>query len=129
MSGLLSDWAEISKGSILGPLLFNIFLNNIFLFINKSNLCTYADDDTPYNLKKLKLDLQSNFSILPKLVLWFYKNHTVLNLGKSHYIFLGHTQIDYVHLNGIEIENSKKTLSGVILNNLMLISDYCAEGC
>ena len=47
-----SDWKEIEtgfpQGSILGSLLFNIFLNNIFYFINNGNLCNYADDNTLY---------------------------------------------------------------------------------
>ena len=35
-----SYWANVS--SILGPLLFNIFINNIFLVVEKLDVCNFA---------------------------------------------------------------------------------------
>ena len=47
------SWEEIlfgvPQGSILGPLLFNIFVCDLFDFIdNDVNIGSYADDTTPY---------------------------------------------------------------------------------
>ena len=45
-STLLKIIKGVPQGSILGPLLFSIFLNDIFYFVKKSNLSNYADDNT-----------------------------------------------------------------------------------
>ena len=51
-----SSWMDISfgvpQGSILGPLLFNIFLCDMFLFCKDVDFASYADDNTPYCIGK-----------------------------------------------------------------------------
>ena len=48
-----SSWREIfhgvPQGSILGPLLFNIFICDMFYFLDDYEIANYADDTTPYS--------------------------------------------------------------------------------
>ena len=38
----------VPQGAILGSLLFNIFLCNLFLIVKNIDIASYADDSTPY---------------------------------------------------------------------------------
>ena len=64
------EWGTHLEGVILVPLLFNIYSNDIFLFIWKCQLCNYLDDNALYILEKIvkknKKDLEMDFMILHK---------------------------------------------------------------
>ena len=51
-----STWQEllqvVPQGSVLGPLLFNIYLNDLFFLIETIEVCNFADDTTFYACDK-----------------------------------------------------------------------------
>ena len=82
--------AAVPQGLILGPLLFNIFINYLFLFVSSSNLSYNVDDNTLYaagfNLEEVENCLSTEFDVVTK---WFYENHMALNAGKCHVMCSG----------------------------------------
>ena len=85
----------VLQGSILGLLLFNIFLNDLFLFVENSDLSNYADDNTLYSsgndLEKVKQTLRQDLEIVTK---WFYENYMVLNSDNCHFMYLGPNSVN-----------------------------------
>ena len=89
-----SKWSEIYRGipqgSILGPLLFNIFINNIFFFAEKSEICNFADDSTVYSCGKDPAKVKEDLICTMKNVLkWFMLNSLKANPGKFQFMILG----------------------------------------
>ena len=79
----------LPQGSILGPILFNLFINDLFYFIQNANIHNYADDNTLSafsnsipNLIKL-LEEETNIAIL-----WLNHNRMIANPEKFHSIFI-----------------------------------------
>ena len=80
---------EMQQVSILGALPFNIFISDVFYFMQKAYICNFADDNSLYsiehNFKEVKTILKKNFELLE---VWFYENHIVPNPGKYHYLII-----------------------------------------
>ena len=80
VNGSYSEWKNINhgvpQGSVLGPLLFNIYINNLFMVVSDSMVCNYTDDTATYVSGHIHNEiirkLENDISILSK---WFWDNY------------------------------------------------------
>ena len=89
-----SNWTNIlhgvPQGAILGPLLFNVFLCDLFLLIPNTNLVNYADDKTPFAMGSSELEVITKIeSVALRLSLWFQNNYMKVNPAKFRLLFSG----------------------------------------
>ena len=85
-SGILQIIYGIPQGSILGPLLFDVNLIDLFPVERyKSDFSNYADDTTHYNCRSTFLETISDLEItLDNLCNWFCCNNSKENATKCH---------------------------------------------
>ena len=134
INDFFSSWDEIlfgvPQGSILGPLLFNIFICDMFYFLEDYDIANYADDSTPYSAKQnnqlvIKY-LEESSSILFK---WLIENSMKINTEKSHLLISGNDQnIAKIEEYYIESE-SEQELLGILIDSNLPFESYINNMC
>ena len=95
INNVFSSWKDlvlgVRQGSVLGILLFNIYLNVLFFFLKDVGICNFADDTTTYisdeSLGNVLKSLEKNYMLA---IRWFENNYIKLDTDNCHLIVLGY---------------------------------------
>ena len=127
-----SSWQYILSGvpqsSILGPLLFNIFLCDLFIIINNIDFVSYADDNTRYTTEESvekvihKLEIEAKSLFKP-----FSDNHMEFNPGKCH-LLISSTSQSGSKIGNVTIKSSIcEKLLGIKIDNKLKLNAHVEE--
>ena len=106
-SELMNLTCGVPQGSVLGPLLFIIYTNDLPNCLAESNCILFADDTTVFrsssNADYLASSIQND---LKSLYDWFCANKLSLNIGKTNFLlFSPSTKNKYPHITELKLGN------------------------
>ena len=100
--------------------MFNLFINDIFFYIEKSDICNVADDNTIYSCGKYVPEIKKDLICTMKNILKWFRLHSLKNNpGKFQFIILD-DKTCYEHALKINLtcfqSSDDVTLFGVIID-------------
>ena len=122
----------VPQGSVLGPLLFNIYIKDFFYLVKDTEICNYADDTTIFACgSDLGLVLESLEGDAALLSLWFENNYMKMSEDKSHLLVFGNKDNDVtVNISGSLIkESDEEKLLGVTLDKTLNFKTHVNNLC
>ena len=137
IQSVFSDWAAVDRGvpqgSVLGPLLFNIFINDLFYVDMSSEIKNYADDNNLIANDACLISLTNRLSTdVERAISWFNSNSLGANPDKFQCVIMnrrGTVQASVpVHGGALASTDDIKVL-GVTLDTRMTFSPFVSEIC
>ena len=94
------------QGSYFGPLLWNLFQNDMSSYINNANLSMYVDDHQVYVMGKKHIEVTQSIKIQGEQALsWYKNNYLPANPEKLQLLIISQRNVDTDNDNqGISVD-------------------------
>ena len=80
----------VPQGTLLGPVLFILYINDLLTDMDKETIISYGDDTVIISSDNNWIAAQNKLNLyLDKVATWLVRNKLSLNLGKTVYITFG----------------------------------------
>ena len=114
------------QGSVLGPILFLIYINDLEEGVT-GNILKFADDTKLFRKVKRKLEININYQMTLINVKWSEKWQMLFNFGKCKCLHTGsgNTGVNYEMGGTILSKTVKEKDLGVTMNANMKVSEQC----
>ena len=130
VDGEISNWKSVLSGvpqrSVLGPILFLVYINDLEDDIS-SKVLKFADDTKVFRKVTNDTDKQSLQDDLDKLIKWSEKWQMLFNFGKCKCIHIGHGNMDEEYKMGDAVlcRTTQEKDLGVTFSADMKVSEQC----
>ena len=115
----------VPQGSILGSLLFNIFISDHFLNLKNIKIASYADDNTPYCSYKNFGDMITCLErTADDQFTWFNNNGMKANADKCHLLLSTKETLNANVSNYTIINSDKEKLLGVTIDKHLKLESH-----
>ena len=121
---------DVPQGSILGPLLYLIFIADLFYLNYDLDFASYANNTTPYICGQ---DFSSIINVLEPnvntLFNWFRQNGLIANSGKNHFLTIPNERRPRKIHDSIITSSSSEELLGVMIGSELTFHDHITRLC
>ena len=126
VDGEVSSWKSVSQGSVLGPILFLVYINDLEEGLT-CQILKFGDDTKLFSKAKEIGDKQKLQDDIDKLVKWYEKWQMLFNFRKCKCLHTGpgNTGMNYEMGGSILSKTVKEKDLGVTMNANMKVSEQC----